>query len=157
MGMDDTAAGGRAMRLFAVLAILVGLLAMHGVASAHHAAAATPAAGHSVLPAASSPTDEPTGPQHHHGTPVAQTTAMIPPDGALLAAPAGPACQDDCPGVVAICLTVQTGVPLALLLAERRACPVLTALVPLPARASSPPVRQARGPDPVRELCISRT
>ena len=156
-GMVDTAAGGRPARLLAVLAILLGLLAMHGVASAHHADAAIPVAGHGVLPAVGFSPAEAAGPDQHHGTPAAQTTTATQPDVALLAAPAGPTCHGDCPGVAALCLAVLTGAALALLLARRRARPAEVATAPPTARGPAPPVRNARGPDPVRELCVSRT
>ena len=161
MSMDDTAAGGRPARLIAVLAILLGLLAMHGVASAHHADAAIPVADHGVLPAVDFPPAEAAGPDQHHGTPAAQTTTATTtatqPDVALLAASAGTTCHGDCPGVAALCLAVLTGAALALLLARRRARPAGVATAPPTARGPAPPVRNARGPDPVRELCVSRT
>lgn len=146
--MAKTAPTGRAARLLAVLAVLLGLLAMHGVASAHHAAA-TPAIG-PIAPA--------TAAAHVHDHNAAG--ALAPADHratAALTGPVIPACQDDCRVVTALCVAVLTAVAVALLLSRRRAFPLLHSSVQRPSRAPAPRVRLTQRPDPVRELCISRT
>lgn len=148
--MDDVASSSRAAQLLAVLALLVGLLSMHGVTSAHHAAA-TPAAPH--VSAADARTTH-----AHDVDSAAGTVAATPQAVAVLAGPADPSCQGDCPtAAAALCVIVLTGAALGLLLLRRRAAPLRLAPVPLPSRSAAPPVRHARGPDPVRELCVSRT
>ncbi len=143
--MGGTAVRTRAAYPLAVLGVLLGLLAMHGLASAHHAAASS---------ARLVTQDVPDPAAHHHGSAVALSAAAR---DVVLAAPARPACDQDCPAVVVLCLAVLTGAALALLLAGRR-----SRALPLPparrtAGALPRPARHARGPDPVRELCISRT
>lgn len=146
--MDRTAPGRAATRALAVLAVLLGLVAMHGLASTHHAAAATAVRGAAQHQA------EPTAPKHpqHAAVPAIEKAA------AAVAGPEGPACGDDCTDLAVLCVAVLTGVMLgALLLAGRRA-----ALLPAPPRHGhaalrAPPVRHVRGPDLVKELCVSRT
>lgn len=150
--MDSTQTTGRAARAAAVLAVLLGLLAMHGLASPHHAAAAsTPThaaatAGAHVGPA-------------HHDVPMTSADAMpaVREAAQALAAPPMPAGGGDHLGVVALCVSVLTGAALALLLARRRRTPVVLAPARHAVRPPAPPARHARGPDPVRELCVSRT
>lgn len=145
--MDTTAAGRRALtRALAVLAVLLGLLAMHGLASTHHAVAAT---GQHSAAAVASPADEAVA---HHAP-----AAAVVHDGAALAAPAGADCGGDCPDLGVLCVAVLlTGAALALL-ARRRSSPLLLAPARPLAPTRAPPGRLARGPDPVKELCISRT
>lgn len=142
--VDRTAPGRAATRLLAMLAVLVGLLAMHGLTSTHHAAAATTLAQHDAAPAETSP-------RHQHGAPA------VPQDAYPLAAPDGPGCGDDCSDLGVLCLAVLAGAVIALLLARRRHAPLPPAPDGDAAAARAPPVRHARGPDPVRELCVSRT
>lgn len=145
MGM--TAPGPRAVtRALAVLAVLLGLLAMHGLASTHHAAAS--AAPHAP---ATSPEDDATA--HHHAAvePEAAQDAV-----ALLDSP-GAACDETCPDLATLCLAVLAGAALAMLLARRRSSPELAAPARPRGPVRAPPGRHARGPDPVRELCVSRT
>lgn len=145
MGM--TAPGPRAAtRALAVLAVLLGMLAMHGLASTHHAAAATTAAQHPPAPADSSSVQ-----RHAAGAAVVHDNADV------LAAPDGPACGEDCSDLALLCVAVLTGAALALLMARRRPSPLLVAPARGRAPAPAPPVGHARGPDPVRELCVSRT
>ena len=125
MGMTAPSARA-ATRALAVLAVLLGLLAMHGLASSHHAAAATTAAATTAA-------------QHH------------------LAAPGGLACDQDCPDLALLCVAVLTGAALTLVMARRRSSPLLVAPACVRGPAPMPPMRHARGPDPVRELCVSRT
>lgn len=141
-----TVPGARAaQRALAVLAVLLGLLAMHGLASTHHAAAAStpPHTGAAVLAG-----DAGAG-VHHAFAGQADTGALMGTSGA--------SCDQNCPDLGVLCLAVLTGVAAALLLARRRAGPVLPARAWQAGRAVAPPVRHARGPDPVRELCVSRT
>ena len=147
--MDRTTPGRAATRALAVLAVLLGLLAMHGLASTHHASAATTAVGGAAQHQA-----EPTAlehPQHAAVPAIVQAVAAV-------AGPAGPACGDDCTDLAVLCVAVLTGVVLlAPLLAGRRA-----ARFPVPRRLDhaalrAPHVTHARGPDPVTELCVSRT
>lgn len=149
--MGRTASRGRAAGPLAVLAVLLGLLAMHGLASTHHAAAAAPAP-HAVLPLA----DQAAGPEHHHGAAPAATSAAQQDAVALTTGP-GVSCDEDCPDLMVLCVAVLTGVALALLLTRRRPSPLLLALPRPGAPTPGPPVRRARGPDPVKELCVSRT
>jgi hypothetical protein len=149
--MGTTAGTGRAARPLAILAVLIGLLAMHGLSSTHHAAAASPPP-HSALPPAASPEADPG--THHQA--VARPAA--PPDIVAFVGEPGASCDDTCTDLAMLCVAVLTGAALALVLARRRSSPLLPAParpgVPAPA---GPPVRYARGPDPVRELCVSRT
>jgi hypothetical protein len=149
MGMTAPRARA-ATRALAVLAILLGLLAMHGLASTHHAAAASTPAHTAQADAA--PAGEVVG-AHDHAFAMSaaehDTTALAPDPGAT--------CDQTCPDLAVLCVAVLTGAALALLLARHRSSPQLLApATPRPA-APAPPVRHARGPDPVRELCVSRT
>ncbi|MCU1691430.1 MAG: conserved rane protein of unknown function [Frankiales bacterium] len=149
--MGRSAATTRAARPLAVLAVLLGLLAMHGLVGAHHAAAAT--STHQA-PAA--------GAVHHHGpagapfaTP-AHATVVARAVAVLVDGP-GASCDGDCAHLGELCLAVLTGAALALLLARRGPAPLLLAPTRRAPRGAGPPGQHARGPDPVRELCISRT
>jgi hypothetical protein len=121
-----------ASRGLAVLALLLGLLAMHGLAGTHRAAA--------------SPHGVAEGARHH---------AAAAPADAVLPAPA-PSCDGDCPELAALCVVVLAAATLALLLVRRD---LAGGVLPAPVRARAPlPVGvRPRGPDPVRELCVSRT
>ena len=160
--MDSTARNGRAApaRLLALLAVLVGLLAMHGLASSHHSPASAagrpsgPAERH-VAAAVQAP-DVPLAPARHGE---AAGSSAQQPTGPL-AVPSGSSCATDCvPGLVALCVAVLATavvVATAVLLRDRArhwgSRPALgTARAPTAARFDLPP------PDPVRELCVSRT
>ena len=168
--VDRALRNGRAapVRLLALFAVLVGLLAMHGLASSHHSHAtaaerpAGPAEGHVAatvvnhhIAAALQAHDVPHAPAHDGaaaGSPAQQPTSP-------LAAPSGPSCDTDCvTGRVALCLAVVAAavIATAVLLSHRArpwgSRPALgTARAPTAARLAPPP------PDPVRELCVSRT
>lgn len=148
-----TAGTANAARLFAVLAVLMGVLAMHGVVSAHRAAAATPDPDHSAVLAVEKLFAETAGPHDLK----AMQHGVTHPDATAPARPAGPSCHDDCRSVTALCVAVLAGAALALLLVRRRTSPLRLAATPRQARAPAASVLQARGPDPVRELCVSRT
>lgn len=145
--MGTAASRERAARPLAVLAVLLGLLAMHGLASTDHAAAAS-AAPHA---AATSPEDDATA--HHH----AADKPEAPHDAVALLGSPGAACDETCPDLAMLCLAVLAGAALAMLLARRRSSPGLAAPARPRGPVRAPPVRHARGPDPVRELCVSRT
>ena len=189
--VDRALRNGRAApaRLLALFVILVGLLAMHGLASSHHSAAtaaerpAGPAERHAAAAvvnrhsaAAVQAHDVPHAPAHdvphaparhvthapaHHGAAATGSPAQQPTG--PLAAPSGPSCDTDCvTGLVALCVAVVTAavtaaVTATAVLLRHRARPwgsrptLGTARAPTAARLDPPP------PDPVRELCVSRT
>ena len=140
------AADRRAARALVVLTVLFGLLAMHGLTSTHHAAATTTTAQRSAT--------QHQAPliAHHHAA------AAVQHDGDVLAAPAPPRGGDDCPDLAVLCVAILLGATLlARLLARRGPVRLLPAPVRHGAATRAPPVRHARGPDPVKELCVSRT
>jgi hypothetical protein len=134
-------------RLLALLAVLLGLLAMHGLASTHHPVAApTTAAAGPVAPAPS---------QHGHHAPAA-TAADITSGGAQVLPV--PSCHDECPNVVALlCVGILTSGLAAAALARRRTLQQLRDLPPVRARAPAGARAFGSRPDPVAELCVSRT
>ena len=146
--MGTTARTRASAHVFAVLAVLLGLLAMHGLASTHHAAAATSAAQTAAV------ADTPPAHDHGHG---AAPTAAVQHDRALLTGPGATCDDDDCADLAALCVAVLTGAALALLLARRGSAQPLLAQAPRGAAVRAPPVPPARAPDPVKELCVSRT
>lgn len=149
----DRSVTRRASRLLVVVAVLLGLLAMHGVASAHHAVATTNGASHTAAP----PVHGPAGEAAHKHPVMPHNAVGGASVNAAVTAPAGPSCDDDCSSVAALCVAVLAGAACALLLARRRAAPQLLTPARRPAPTPAPPVRHARGPDPVRELCVNRT
>ncbi len=165
MGMTAPTARA-ATRALAVLAVLLGLLAMHGLSSTHHAAASPPP--HAAPPATAAHAAVEAAPEaeagaHHHAValpaaalPAAALPAALHSTVALVGGP-GASCDDGCPDLAMLCLYVLTGAALALLLARRRSSWLLVAPARPRAPGPAPPVRHARGPDPVRELCVSRT
>lgn len=135
------------VRLFALLALLLGLLAMHGLGSTHHASAATAGAAHSAAPAG----------VHGHGQHAAAHTASVP---STVAGLWGPLCSDDCPGSLALlCVAVLASAVAAAALCRHRgrdddlARPWRQQQKPGPGAADRPPDTL----DPVAELCVSRT
>ena len=153
----------------AVLAlVLLGLLAMHGLVSAHHAPAA--AKGHAPSAVAAQVADKPllqlgwADPQQHDQVAAvarAATASAASLTRETVIGPAVPACDDDCAtGVALLCAAIiaaaAAGAWLVAATARRR---VLRA----PARGVSwarAPARARRllpGLDPVAELCVSRT
>ena len=145
------AARGRAARLFAVLAVLLGLLAMHGLASAHHAAATAPVADHGATVAGEDPAAE--LPHEHPAVQHGAADAVSAASSALEA----PSCHDDCPTAAALCVAFLAIAALALLLARQRPAVPRWAPTRRRTRPSAPPIWHGPGPDPVRELCVSRT
>jgi hypothetical protein len=145
-------------RAVALLALVVGLLAMHGLAGTHHAAAAVPThaaptqAAVTTEHGATHTTHEYDDGSGHHavaaaGVPVALTAAGI------------PGCGDDCePGVATLCVAVLavTAIAVAAGLVARSRTSTSQASGRLRARA---PVVLRLPPrlDPVAELCVSRT
>lgn len=157
-GVGRTARGARAaQRALAVLAVLLGLLAMHGLTSNHHAAAAssTPHTGAAAaLPGEAPALTEADGAGAHHHLSAASAAGS---DTTALPGSPGASCDQTCPELAVLCVAVLTGVAAAVLLARRHAGSLLPAQARRTRRASAAPVRHPRGPDPVRELCVSRT
>ena len=168
--MDRTAWNGRSApaRLFALCAVVVGLLTMHGLASSHHGpAAAAPQAGPAVAASHVAEAGPAGAVAEHHVVPgpahhsAASTGAPAPRLTGPLATPTGPSCAGDCPaGLVVLCVAVlaaaAVAVAVSVLLRRRARLPgagraVSAAQAPTTARLAPPP------PDPVRELCVSRT
>ena len=152
--------GVAAVRLLAVITVVLGLLGMHGLASSHHATAAAPAHSSAV-------TAEPLARQHQapssqHGTATAAaawTVAFLLGD--TTTGPVVPVCDDDCPnGLALLCAAVLTAalatVWLVVAMATRRS-PAAPARPGVRARAPARARLLPRAPDPVAELCISRT
>lgn len=147
-----------ASRLLSLLAVLLGLLAMHGLASTHHAVA-TGVPVHVLAPAHVS--DEPTlghSVTTTHG-PDAVNRATVLFTGSLLTGPPGPGCDDDClRGMAAVCAAVLAAAAAAAVLTQAAGRRPL-----LPARSRSTShacvVQRRLLPklDPVSELCVSRT
>jgi len=152
VNVNETVRNGRGLRagrLVAVLAVLLGILVMHGLASSHHAPAA--AAAHPAVAAM----------LHHAAAADPHQSAL---DAASAQQPAGQrsvpdSCDGDCGPVVLLCLAVlvvTVGVAVALVVVRRRRRATGAyerGTVPTPAgtRSALPP------PDPVRELCVNRT
>lgn len=143
-------------RAVALLALVVGLLAMHGVAGAHHAAAAVPT--HATSSHAAAPTEH----GATHGYDEGPVDHALVAAGVPVALPAAgvPSCGDECyqPGVATLCVAVLAITALA----------VAAGLVARSRTSASPASRRprARAPvvlrlpprlDPVAELCVSRT
>ena len=166
--MDRTARNGHAApaRLLALFAVLIGLLAMHGLASSHHSPAtaaerpAGPAARHvaaAVVHRHSAAALQAHDVPAHHAAAAAGPPPQQPTG--PLAAPSGPSCEPDCvTGLMVLCVAVLGAAVIATaLLLRHRARPWGsrpargTARAPTAARLYLPP------PDPVRELCVSRT
>ena len=139
----------RQARLLWVLAVLLGLLAMHGLASTHHAAAAP---AHRAAVSGTATSQAQAEHEHEHG----QAAVSTPEAHAAMPAPA---CHDECPSTVAVlCLAVVTGVVAAAALARQRVQRLLRTTGPQPPSRQPGAARSALpGPDPVVELCVSRT
>jgi hypothetical protein len=131
----------RPTRALAVLAVIAGILAMHGLATGHHGASATP-----LVPALVAAVDQAGGhaaPAHTH------SEAAQHGDCHLL-------CQGGEHALALLCGAVLLAAAGGALVLRQRA-----GLLPLP---TGPPVRPLtstaappRSFDPVAELCISRT
>lgn len=175
--MDRPCRADRLGRAVALLALVVGLLAMHGVAGAHHAAAGTETHGtahatsahatsahatsaHATSGHVAAPTEH--GTDHAtHGYDGSRVGHALTAAGVLVALPASgfPGCDDDCePGVATLCVAVLavTAIAVAAGLAARSRTSTLQASERPRARA---PVVLRLPPrlDPVAELCVSRT
>lgn len=151
----DTGIGGRARRVLAVLAIVLGVLAMHGLASGHHGA--VPA-----LPALTSATaaadQHPAATAEHAAqqTEAAGATAVSPLHDVLAGG-----CHGDCgehpSGLVLLCAAVLLAAAAAIVVGlGRRTWRAVPATGPPPAkrpRSTAPPRRL----DLVADLCVSRT
>jgi hypothetical protein len=145
-----------AARLLAVVAVLVGLLAMHGLASTHHGPAAPgdAAPAHALVHA---PVHDVVGAGRSHAAATVLSTAVGMP--ASVASAPLPACDGgDCPtGLAVMCLAVLTVVAAvgAAACARRATGPMR----PRPARAPHAPAPRhlLRLLDPVVDLCVSRT
>lgn len=169
-GTGQTRRGATAAaRLLGLLAVVLGLLAMHGLASAHHAAAAPPvhappvhapsaATDHSLLPQDRDGTH-----RHDHGAPGSPAATGL--AAGLLdvvgAGPAVPGCGDECPsGLAVLCAAViAAAAATAWLVAVTARRPVVAAPAhggPRP-RAPAAARRLLAAPDLVAELCVSRT
>ena len=151
--------GAAAVRLLAVLTVTLGLLGMHGLASTHHATAAIPA---HASGAAAEPVAQHHEPSSQHGMASAEgagTAAPMPGDAVL--GPAVPACEGDCPsGLALLCAAVlAAAAATAWLLAATagRRVPAAPARPGVRARAPAGARLLPPRPDPVAELCISRT
>ncbi len=120
-------------RLLALLAVLLGLLALHGLVSDHHAAAAAPVLGGAR--GSTSSAAQHAAPAHEH--PAAAWTA----GGATVVGqvPTPPHCDADCPGSIAkLCVAVLVAAATASLLARRPIRGALPDRAHLQARAPTP-------------------
>lgn len=150
----------RLYRALAVVAVLAGLLAMHGLATGHHASAhaPTPPAAHAAV-AAMAATDHVAAASHHAADWAERAKAAALPGQLPTLSPADD-CNPSCPVVPAattLCLAVLTGLALGLHLARSHR------LVQQGRRRRPPPAARTgrvvvpRRPDLVAELCVSRT
>lgn len=155
--------GAPAGRLLGLLAVLLGLLAMHGLASGHHAAAVS--AGHAAAPALVSVQaaehvggshDPAKDRRHEHAVATAPAVTVQDGTGTALAGKAGRACDEDCSdGLAVLCVAVAAA---ALAATGARARVLLASARPRPrVRAPTACLRVLPAPDPVAELCVSRT
>jgi len=135
--------------------LLLGLLAMHGLASSHHGTPAAAAAAHAAAPDAVHAAVPHPADAAHAAVP---DPAHISPIGSphQLDVPA-PSCAGDCPGDVAmLCLAV---LPAAAAAAAAYAHRAVDAGRPSAPRACRAPMPRLSGRllDPLADLCISRT
>lgn len=148
----------RPAQLLGVLALLLGLLAMHGLVGGHHAPAATLTAAVTGTGPSLQQVD-PAFTHAAHGAPEQHlaVAVMVAPPAVLLHA----AGCTNCPvhAMALLCLAVlSTGLALLTLLLARR---TRTGRLPvpqlrLPLLRAGPPLR-LRPPDLVSQLCVSRT
>ncbi len=154
--MDDgTRIGGRANRVLAMLAIVMGVLAMHGLVGGHHGTVPIVAAA-TASDATGPPADHTAGRLHtiQHGMLGAAATATTP----VHDLPGG--CDGECSehpsGLLLLCVAVLLAAGVAL-------APGLASRTWRTAPAIGPPGRRllttapARRFDLVADLCISRT
>jgi hypothetical protein len=132
-------------RAFAVLAVIAGVLAMHGLASDHHGAAASP-----VLSAVlSADVDAAHTPGHAHAGADARQVAADGHQCDLL-------CQSGEHGLAMLCVAVLLAVAAAVLVLRQRTGGVLRTTGP-PSPSSPRTLAPPRSFDLVAELCVSRT
>ena len=149
-----------AARLLALLAVVLGLLAMHSLASTHHAAASPVHLQSATADADVSPQPQERAGSHQHEGVVSGVRAQALP-GEALAQPV-PACGDECPsGLAVLCAAViavaaATAWRLAAAAARQRVIAALAHGAPQPP-APAAARRLITGPDLVAELCVSRT
>ena len=164
--MGSTARDGHgtaAARLLGLLVVLLGLLSMHGLTSTHHAAAAVPVPSAVAHRAPQSPHghehhDPGDGPRDSPAT--AGTAAAIGHAVAVAVGLPGLVCDAGCPPDAAVLclavLVVACAVAVLTATGRRRAGPHRSRrpgpLAGRPARRRSPST-----PDPVKDLCVSRT
>jgi hypothetical protein len=161
MSRPGQAVGATAARLLGLLAVVLGLLAMHGLASGHHVTAAAP--GHdvaAVLAVDELPGAHGTAGASRHG--VGTAMAVTPSGTGSDAGPARSTCDDDCPTAVAVvCVAVLAAAAVMAALVRGTAARCSPLFAPLDrghgARAPAPPRRLLPARDPVAELCVSRT
>lgn len=141
----------RAARLLAVLALLLGLLAMHGLVGGHHA----PLAAVTASAALGQPPDAAAAPAGQHGHAAPHTATASPASLSSLAAGC-PDCAGH--GLAVLCLAVlSAGLTLLVgLLARRARAAGLAALRPAALLRGGPPLH-LRPPDLVAQLCVCRT
>lgn len=142
-------------RALAVLALLAGLLAMHGLATEHHAPrhASSTHDRHAVLAAGQT-----TVVTVHHAAEGLASALVTAPERLLelSTADCGPACPASSP-TTALCLAVLSGLALVLHLTRTRPRdPPARRRGPIP-HTEPTSVAVPRRRDPVAELCISRT
>lgn len=149
----DAGIGGRTRRVFAVLAVAVGVLAMHGLAGGHHGAVPvlTPL---SPVGSAAHEHSAPAGGAGHELL-AGPLTATAPLHG-LVGACAGD-CDDHPSGLLLLCVAVLLAAGLALILGlARRTWRTVPATGPPP--APQPRTKASlRRLDLVADLCVSRT
>lgn len=154
---------GAAARLLALLAVVLGLLRMHGLAGTHHSAATLGDALSPVTEQLVMPLTRTEPRQHDHAVTgalvqVARAGSSV---GQAAVGPVIPACDDDCPtGVAALCAAVlAAAAATAWLIAatSRRRVPAAPAGGDRRVRAPGEARWLLPRVDPVAELCISRT
>ena len=171
--MRGTAQIRRTARLVGLLAVLLGLLAMHGLGSTHHAAAAAAAPVAGVAAVTDSGAAAPAGMvagvaapavSHHAGltshghrhteaaTPVAEPGTAAVDDLGI------PACDERCQaGLAVLCVAVLTSAAVLAALARRRRTSHLLVSRRRTSLGRTPSAPWRPGLDPVAQLGISRT
>lgn len=151
----DTGIGGRGQRLLAVLAIVLGVLAMHGLVGGHHGTGSTVAAA-TPHEATDHPTDHTAGRVHtvQHGLLGTAAAAIAPVHD--LAGGCDGECSEHTSLLPLLCVAV-------LLAAGLAVAPGLASRTWRTTPATGPPGRRLLMTTPVRrldlvaDLCISRT
>lgn len=138
--------GARLGRALAVLAVIAGVLAMHGLASAHHAAAAAPLVP--ALLAAATADDH----AHHAASPQPSAAPAI----AANAHDCDPLCSSGEHGLALLCVAVLIAVTAGVLVLRQRTGALPRSTAP-PSAVRVPSTAPPRSLDLVAELCVSRT